>query len=510
MPNEPNSPIEQQLKAYADERRKQAGEPFTLPPHTRHVLRDHVDRFSSRLEVEELGAAERWWRWFWPFLGLGASAFAAFAVFLTIWREQHPEPAPKQVAAVVEKAVEESEMDRKADEEMPSLASTDKPSEVSDKLPSPSAEHVSPDFPPVAAPALALAAAVPAGSTVASVSVTPQAMVARTAEPPALGPVADGLAPSSAPASPAFGVPPQEPANASLALTSRPAPVPDAAAGVAVDGARDRSVEPLAAVAPQAVLASNFPAQAHSVSSATKGVVTAAAAPQGREASRGDRGLASIQNVTGNYANQLGQRYVQSQPAKDWRRNLNSPPRSAVLNSFVLQPKGDRFQVIDEDGSVYEGTVRSAAEALPRVSPSRGEPVSTVRSLTAQKTGQAGRAADAASKAVRMSEKGPTQVQQGEPLAQNQVLFRAVGTNRSSRQKVVFDGRLVLTNVPAATGLSQQQSASQQQNAPRQQTISQSGANAFQEMLFNNAAVQGRVTIGGRTQVEINAVQAPR
>ncbi len=503
MPNEPNSPIEQQLKAYADERRKQAGEPFALPPHTRRVLRDHVDRFSGRLKAEEPVAAEQWWRWFWPFVGLGVSALATLVVCLAIWLEKHPAPAPKQVAAIEEGAGEQSRVPEEADEEMPSLASTDKPSEASDKLPSPSAGHLSPDSLPAAAPLLAPAPAAPTNGTVGNLSAI-QPTVAGAAKPPAPGGMAGGLPPSSAPGSSAFGTPAQDRASAPMGLVSRPAPVPDATTALAVDGVRTRSAEPPVAIALQAVTKTTPTAPAPSIAPAVGGVMTAAARSQARVKPETDNRLATYRNTTSNQANQLGQRYVQNQPAKEWRRNLNSPPRSTILNSFVLQPQGDRLQVIDEDGSVYEGSVRSAAETTRSAASIRGGPATKVQSLAGQNRAEAGSSATAVSTVFTAPEKGVSQVQQGEVFVQNEVLFRAVGTNRSSRQKVVFDGRLILTNAPAQTGFAQQQ------NPLRQEIISQGGASAFQEMLFNNAAVQGRATIGGRTQVEINAVQAPR
>ncbi len=102
MPTEPNNNVEQQLKAYAQERRRQAGEPFTLPTHTRRILQDEVRRLSPVAKAEESGASGDWWDWCWPYIGLGASALAALMVCFAIWRQDHPPEAPRQGAAAGE------------------------------------------------------------------------------------------------------------------------------------------------------------------------------------------------------------------------------------------------------------------------------------------------------------------------------------------------------------------------------------------------------------------------
>ena len=114
------------------------------------------------------------------------------------------------------------------------------------------------------------------------------------------------------------------------------------------------------------------------------------------------------------------------------RRNFNSPPPVNVLNAFQFENSGTGVRIIDEDGSVYSGSI----------------------------------SADRAAVSAKLKS-----VQGSPPLN-----FRATGTNRTLNQPVVFDGSL---------------------------SVEVGGVSS-------NAQLRGKVRIGTRTQVEINAVPASR
>lgn len=116
---------------------------------------------------------------------------------------------------------------------------------------------------------------------------------------------------------------------------------------------------------------------------------------------------------------------VRFQQMLSQRRNLNSPPMPNVLNSFVIEQSGDQLRVIDADGSIYEGTVQTAAlppQPHPTAQPSRLErSARNIRSIDPSSS----------------------------PSPSSQLTFTVSGQNIVLNQPVTFSGRIITTN-PAA------------------------------------------------------------
>lgn len=149
--------------------------------------------------------------------------------------------------------------------------------------------------------------------------------------------------------------------------------------------------------------------------------------------------------------------FVQTEDRTRLRRNFNSPPPVNILNSFQFEHSGDVVRVVDEDGSIYTGSIGTDKSAI------NGRVGGGVTELT-KKAGAA-------------------------PGAQ-QVYFHVTGTNRSLKQPVVFDGSLTW---PAAAVL------------PNQDAFKTATGTAA-----TNAQLQGRVRVGTRMQMDINAVPSTR
>jgi hypothetical protein len=190
----------------------------------------------------------------------------------------------------------------------------------------------------------------------------------------------------------------------------------------------------------------------------------------------------------------LSQRFVQLDAARRWR-NLNSPPRPQILQDFQLEPLGERMRITDADGSVYEGPIHGSPATQGRVA--RGvlpaaPPPAAAQDKEAGRSGVDGAQASRAPPPVQEGSTPAATLEQSAAATQEAPLsFTATGMNRSSRQRVVFSGRLVLTNTQAI--------------APAgQQTTPDSAANALRLML-NNSVVEGQAIIGRRTQVQVRA-----
>ena len=82
MPDDPNSHIEEQLKAWAQKRRGEAGAPFELHPATRKLLQDEVARTYPKPAAAPLAAQVAWWRLAWPRLAVAGSICGLFVAML--------------------------------------------------------------------------------------------------------------------------------------------------------------------------------------------------------------------------------------------------------------------------------------------------------------------------------------------------------------------------------------------------------------------------------------------
>ncbi len=148
----------------------------------------------------------------------------------------------------------------------------------------------------------------------------------------------------------------------------------------------------------------------------------------------------------------------------------NSEAEANVLNNFQLEQNGNQIRIVDNDGSVYEGTLLADA---------RDE--GAERRLNAALPRARTSAVDA--------ENNTLQALDYEKQVRQNFRFAASGTNLSLRQRVTIDGELV-----AAT----------EANKDSDQQLK---AKAQSEVQLSNSRVVGRAVVADGQQVELDAAE---
>jgi len=396
--------MDEQLRAYAETRRRQAGEPFTLPPETRRVLRAEVDRQFGQPATAR-PRSPGWWETFWPYVAVGGSTAVLLAVCAAIWWQGRPRMGP----------------------ELASAGSTAK-----------------------AAPPLPAAPARPAGPV--------EPKLARS-------PVAEGR--QGAPPAPSALPPP----------ATRPSPSERIAADAVAP-----ATQPATVAAPTAPPPAREPA-------AAPAVVAMRLAPSAP----------------------LSQRYQQQAADRQLRRNFNSPPAPVVLNDFRFEQHGNNVRITDADGSVYVGAIEVASAVGPAGFRARdmfryGQALRESQTIAEKPSPDSGpRTSDSRAGVAQAGGLGQQTLAGNQTGTEAGYWFNAVGTNRSLGQEVVVAGRLAPTNAADLMNQMTQNAALAANLAPGASNVQQQ---SLQQLLLNNSRVQGRVTIGGRTQMEFNALPA--
>jgi type II secretory pathway pseudopilin PulG len=164
-------------------------------------------------------------------------------------------------------------------------------------------------------------------------------------------------------------------------------------------------------------------------------------------------------------------------------RNTSASAKTAsVLASFQLQQNGNAIRVVDQDGSVYEGSLQPPNATLQNTSAPESENIAT------------------AERTLDKSANVNGNVQQA---AQN-YFFRVTGTNLTLKQNVVFNGSLlVISNsaqIPPQTvagtfGGGNVNNRVQQNLAGQQQ----------QQLPWSNSRIAGTAIIDDTNKIEINA-----
>jgi hypothetical protein len=218
--------------------------------------------------------------------------------------------------------------------------------------------------------------------------------------------------------------------------------------------------------------------------------------------------------------------FQQIDPRGKYRQNLNSPPTPKVLTTFEVRQTGQNLQIIDSDGSVYEGLVEPRSQRPPQVltrgfdaaaRPTAGPPLGGVAGPT-QRPPQ--------SAPATTPEIAQTAIE-NETAQPESFAFRAMGTNRTLNQSVVFTGEFepapgsvelnqavagAVSKGQAVAGRSLQQanelSLARRTGLARStqavgSTISAAGASP------SSGRIQGQASVGGKNQFRIEAQQAP-
>lgn len=137
-----------------------------------------------------------------------------------------------------------------------------------------------------------------------------------------------------------------------------------------------------------------------------------------------------------------------SAPVPMVRSIAGETQRLAVLERFSVESAGDQLRIVDADGSVYEGNL-SAVPATRTAAARRATESTAVRGggsvpLAAPSSGALGRSGPAAP--AQKAAPAVSAPRDGAVAPPVELAFQALGTNRSTRQLVQIEGRLVVTN----------------------------------------------------------------
>ncbi|MEY2429390.1 MAG: hypothetical protein QOJ40_2275, partial [Verrucomicrobiota bacterium] len=402
MPNEPERPIEERLRAYAKKRRQEAGAPLELHPATRGLLQGEVARRFAKQERLPRSLLPQF-KHYWPRLTSALAILALLALaawlFLPGRTSENPQLAKmerRNPATVVDEL-------RSAPSAPAPVIGLDANSRADGlKLDAAKApeEQPGPDDVLAQQKDRELLLTLPDGSTASqprsesdslsgksTLSINPADALGGKAESPGPAPggqrfgfAGDRAALSDAPPAAAQTFSPSE----SLATgAGRPA-----VAGHEVKGKFDHSLD-----VKRSLAKANAPV-----------------APAARVAGPGLFALGLEKNKDSS-----AQRFYRTDlPAEAGKLFYETLPAKAVLASFQLERSGGEVRVVDADGSVYAGQVEAPART-PIVS--AGD-----KKLTG--------------KALKTQERAGAPAQQ----ALSDYAFRVTGTNRSLNEQVIFTG----------------------------------------------------------------------
>jgi hypothetical protein len=440
---EPTPNAEEMLKACAARRRSEAGPRFELDSIQRAALHREVERVgpdAGRGAPAQQGGWAAWWpRW--------TFASALVAVTIAAWLMWRPVPSRPMAA------------------DPGFLAGRDAAAGLATNLPALAARLEE-------RPALAVARSLRPGPEPAQPM--PSAAVAASDAFRGAGAAALPASIPDAPADPAVA-----PAVARATQIARPARAPTA---------------PLAAPDAPAALDALAVPEARDVLAASSArrrtePVLAPGAQETERLARYELALRSAVELAGAKAKLF------SNQGAGYRRNFNSPPPPPVLQSFQFHSQEGRVQVVDADGSVYEGAVIGSDSG--RGAPEWEREVDRTASASKTTSAKAGRATPEA------------KPDQADDPGRGAVRFQVAGTNVTLQQAVVFVGQY-LDPAPVAgggTGSGGRQGPGGLGRASNRALVSR--APAAQPGTASGVRVIGQATLGGSNQVRIDAI-APR
>lgn len=164
---------------------------------------------------------------------------------------------------------------------------------------------------------------------------------------------------------------------------------------------------------------------------------------------------ASAKNYFGDAGSQNRWQFVKQDSRAKYRRNFQSPAQPKILQSFELVRTGDKIQVIENDGSIYDGEILAAAT---------------------DKSGE---------------EKPETSRDQKSEFA-----FRVSGTNQQLNRMVTFTGNFAIADAESREDVSRPPNDSARLGLAKQKASAPPGI------------VQGEVSIAGTNEFQIRAIEA--
>jgi len=479
MPNEPERDIEKRLKAYAEKRRQDAGEPLELHPATRRMLQGEVSRRKAKPADSESWLA-RAFALLRPRFAVGACVLAGLAIAAAMLlpvmnRAKHkgafaqqdqlsvPQAQPMELAKVKTRAPASGSAE-------PVVAGGKAGEDVAGILTDEAATKTEPNG--VKQPATAEKLAADRLATLDHAQGREAERRERVVTSVA------GLAETKA------GT---EGSPQALAACP-PQLVPSESAARGTTDQSDKSGKPGMAMGLPAVTAA--PA-----SPASPASVTAARWEEPLPAGGVGGVVQPVPVITQNFAQ------VELPAAR--RAVANQPPAQNILNSFRVEQSGERIQIVDNDGSTYAGYARLVGDSRQ---PDQGvaaglvADAAVVRKESLAKTESGTRKAPAGRQITALPAKD---IQASEGQNYN---FRVSGMNNAAKQQVVFTGNMfVPTNVVVAPAdqVADNKGVQFLESPPRQEQLRK-----LQNQV-QNARIAGTAIIGDKQKINIDAVSVP-
>ena len=486
MSTEPERPIEKRLRAYAKKRRDQAGAPLELHPATRRLLQGEVARRFKR----ERGRSfwEGFWQ-FWPRYAFGIAVIVLAAVAVSLWlparnkgtmtlaknepgnsartvEELRPSPsaAPALASAQADKRADLSRLrdeDRRQNgnrklglEAGQAEAANRRKLYATSEIPTPSPLTPSDGEREKTADSLAGLkegrAAGPVGAFGGAIAQSKSEAVRQQ-----------------------YGLAGNRPG--SLDAPAAAAPPSTFGASIVADAAK-----PVAGQESQKAQ-SEAPGEAEFAYKSLKVTPLVPTAPASKDTAPGTLALDSLKtkDSSGSSVHRFRQIETKSAPAKLF---YGASAPNSILASFQLERTGDSVRIVDADGSVYSGSVQAPA------------PSATPVLSAGEKKIPIDREPQLEPKAVR----GPAESQ-----ARQIYSFRAVGTNLSLKEKVVFTGNVIAS--ANETSFKQTTNGAAGSGVAESPTLP-AGPSPLTTLPPGNSRVSGRALIGEGKEVEVNAV----
>jgi hypothetical protein len=191
-----------------------------------------------------------------------------------------------------------------------------------------------------------------------------------------------------------------------------------------------------------------------------------------------------------NLAPASGQNASQTLSQNFYRQRMADEAKSgtSILDSFAFEQSGDQITVVDADGSKYSGIVQIAA-------------VNEENGFVAKQTSPVAQSARLAAAAPQRRESVATNsavvfsYANQQQVASPNFYFRVTGTNRTLNQAVVFSGNLVANTNAIVVG-----------NTGSARAFQQVQPQVIQQLPLLNSRITGRVSVGGKSDIQINAV----
>jgi len=462
MPNEPDKPIDKLLKAYAQKRRQDAGAPFEMHPATRNLLQSEAARTFPR---KAASGPQRAFSGFWLRFAMGGAVLMVLAAVIFVQTDNNPTPP----------------IDMTRHRESERFSST--------RAQTPFSEVIGDDSAP--APTTGLPNRADRLNEPGS-SLDSKNTLSRNDQDKEL----------QTESADRFGLRTKSSVNEQLADAKTPvASIGQSIPSPAGPAVTSRPEEPKASETTPPIISDATPQLAKATDQETRLSQPATISSSALE-QRITQATSDTRSAGGTIS--TGEAYFKSLPAQPddsssrqfhfsqadetsrLRRYSSTPIQQGVLTSFQVQQNGDNLNIVDADGSVYRGTItRSDQEAL-----GRGIRTESAAQLSGVARGQAQNQAPNLRRAISNSDS---------LLAGENLSFRAIGTNRSLQQQVIFTGNVL----PATRMQTNPGGLAGRAHSPAQAPASNTGT-SLESLQWGR--IEGKASVG-TNEIRIRAVR---